>query len=236
MKISKRKKIIILISCLIYVCIVVPASYFAFINNYSYSLKTDGTYEITDVMFIIKYLILPANYKGKPVTSIDINVTIWDYEYVYLSRNIEYVNLFAISSTSLKVIEVSNYNDYYDSLDGVLFSEGAEDLIRYPDAKEGNIYQIPNSVNTIKTFAITNNPYIETIVIPESVSNISGGAIAFCPNVKTIEINAEIPPLIEGHSFLDNNAELIIYVPTGSLEAYQSSSDRAAYYDILQGK
>lgn len=90
--------------------------------------------------------------------------------------------------TSLKNITVSNNNNSYCSVDGVLFNKDKTKLICYPDKKAGAKYSIPNSVVTIGKRAFEGNKSIESIEIPNSVQEICDRAFLNCTNLKDINI------------------------------------------------
>ena len=58
-----------------------------------------------------------------------------------------------VGCTSLAAINVSEDNENYISVDGVLFDKNQETLIYYPFAKEGDSYTIPNTVKTIAAYS-----------------------------------------------------------------------------------
>ena len=79
--------------------------------------------------------------------------------------------------SSLSSINVSENNEIYSSIDGVLFSKDKKELIIYPAGK-GNVYEIPEGVTSIGYSAFNGCSSLESIVIPESVTSI--GDWAFC--------------------------------------------------------
>ena len=151
--------------------------------------------------------------------------------------------VFALCS-SLTSIDVSTANPNYCSVDGVMFDKDKTALIQYPGGKQGT-YTIPNSVTTIGEIAFLACSGLTSIEIPNSVTNIGGSAFdscngltsieipesvtsigdyafSYCTNLTTIFCEPQVPPT-ENSAFEGNSSLSAIYVPCGSLEAYQAS-------------
>ena len=54
---------------------------------------------------------------------------------------------------NLTTIEVSAKNTYFDSDDGILFTEGSKDIVCFPSNKSKTTYTIPTSVKNIEDYA-----------------------------------------------------------------------------------
>lgn len=84
---------------------------------------------------------------------------------------------------------------------------------------------IPNSIDTIWFEAFGYNPYLRELVLSETVSYIVMNAFCYTDNLDKIYSFNPIPPLIDLGAFPDfsNFINLTIYVPQGSVEAYQNA-------------
>lgn len=91
---------------------------------------------------------------------------------------------------NLQEIVVNDNNQYYSSVDGVLFNKAKNEIICYP-AKKGGIYCIPNSVTSIAESAFYNCINLESVTIPHSVTEIGNYAFRECTNIIEINWNAE---------------------------------------------
>ena len=89
---------------------------------------------------------------------------------------------------SLQSIEVAEDNQYFASIDGVLFSNDLTQIIRYPEAKNGNQYTIPNSVTHIGNYAFSRCKALQSIDIPNSVTHIGDEAFLWCETLQSIDI------------------------------------------------
>ena len=110
---------------------------------------------------------------------------------------------------------------------------------------------IPNSVTSIGNYAFRNCTGLTSVVIPNSVTSIGGSAFYGCTGLTSVEIpnsvtsirewvfygctgltsmtvHAEIPPTLGGDVF-DGNMGIPVYVPCGSMEAYQNAEGWSAF-------
>jgi hypothetical protein len=89
--------------------------------------------------------------------------------------------------TALTDINVSEDNQAYSSIDGVLFNKNATDLIKCPTAKTGD-FAIPSGVVNVINNAFEDCIYIKSITIPEGVVDIGDNAFNCCKLIKSIVI------------------------------------------------
>jgi len=89
---------------------------------------------------------------------------------------------------SLQAINVEGANEYYSSVNGVLFDKSQSTLIRYPAAKAGS-YLIPNSVSSIRSTAFQGCTYLTNLTTGNSVTNIGDSAFQSCSGLA----NASFP-------------------------------------------
>ncbi len=101
---------------------------------------------------------------------------------------------------SLKSIDVSEENQFYSSIDGVLLSKDKTQLIQYPAGREANEYAIPNSVTNIGYQAFCDNNNLLSVIIPDSVTSIGLNAFIVCRNLSSITIPDSVTS-IEAHAF-----------------------------------
>ena len=88
--------------------------------------------------------------------------------------------------TSLKSIEVSDNNENYSSVDGVLFNKDKSKLITYPASKADSEYAIPNSVTSIDYYAFENCTSLTSVTIPNSVTSIGDNAFENCTSLTSV--------------------------------------------------
>ncbi len=94
--------------------------------------------------------------------------------------------------TSLTSINVDSSNQYFASVNGVLFNKEKEKIVKYPEGKIEKVYTIPSSVTSIEDFAFNNCTSLTSIEIPSSVTSIGGGAFNGCTSLTSIEIPSSV--------------------------------------------
>ena len=84
-------------------------------------------------------------------------------------------------SSNLVAINVDPANEYFASVDGLLYDKALTSLLECPKSKEG-VVVLPSTVTSIGT-AFANCTRLSRIVIPASVTSFVGGAFDNCPAV-----------------------------------------------------
>ncbi len=92
------------------------------------------------------------------------------------------------SCSSLTSINVSENNENYSSIDGVLFNKTQTELIRYPQGKEDENYSIPDSVTSIGDAAFYGCKGLTSVEIPDSVTLIDYCAFYNCSSLTSVTI------------------------------------------------
>ena len=89
------------------------------------------------------------------------------------------------SCHNLTEINVDPSNQYFESIDGVLFNKTVNNLIAYPGGKVGS-YVIPSSVVSINSNAFWGCQGITSISIPPNVTLIKSGTFWGCSNLARV--------------------------------------------------
>ncbi len=132
---------------------------------------------------------------------------------ITIPENVWYVGGDAFQGCSaLEEFFVSSDNISYISIDGVLFSMDKSRLIKYPAAKTGTSYNIPNNVNVIDFYAFSDCNSLASITIPNSVTEIQFSAFKDCTSLTAIEIPNSIT-YIGGAAFLNCSNLKSINIP-----------------------
>ncbi len=129
---------------------------------------------------------------------------------VTIPASVETIEEFVFEGcTSMEAIQVSDANDYYKDLDGVLYDIAGTTLIYYPSAKQGTFYDIPDGCTTIEDWAFIGNPYLEeidlsgvttlgeevfyhctalkSVVLPEGIVNLHTGVFGNCTSLTDVQ-------------------------------------------------
>ncbi|MDR0812774.1 MAG: leucine-rich repeat protein [Oscillospiraceae bacterium] len=108
---------------------------------------------------------------------------------ITIPQNVEYIAETAFEGcSSLTNITVEASNSAYSSADGVLFDKNQTKILLYPASKAGEIYSIPNTVNSIDRAAFTDCTSLTSILIPDGVIYIDELAFYGCSSLTNISI------------------------------------------------
>ncbi len=88
---------------------------------------------------------------------------------LHIPKTVSFISDLALSNNSLTEITVDENNPYFTSLDGVLYTKNLITLVKYPEAKAGAVFEVP-----------------------ESVMYIAHGSLFYLENVNRIEIGINV--------------------------------------------
>ena len=91
---------------------------------------------------------------------------------------------------------------------------------------------IPNGVTSIGEGAFRDCSSLTSIVIPNSVTSIGDFAFYGCSGLTSITCEATTPPTLGSYNSLSNVGA--VYVPTESVNAYQTDTNWSYYSSIIQ--
>ncbi len=89
---------------------------------------------------------------------------------------------------ALESIAVSTGNTAYQSIDGVLYTKDGTTLVRYPSAKAGTEFTVPEGVLYIEKSAFSNAKNLTSVIIADSVLSVGSYAFSDCAALAEIEI------------------------------------------------
>lgn len=113
-------------------------------------------------------------------------------ESVVLGKGVSSINSFSGLFYYCSSIIVDDDNEYYSSLDGVLYNKDRTELIKYPKGKADKSFTIPDSVTNIGDSAFSDCTSLVSITIPGSVTSIGDEAFSRCTSLTSITFSANV--------------------------------------------
>jgi hypothetical protein len=140
---------------------------------------------------------IPDTIIGLPVGMIeDFVFNGYSVTSVTIPASVGYIGYQAFSyCPSLIGITVSPANQWYNSMDGVLFDKYRTTLIQCPGGKGGS-YSVPSGVASIGDYAFAGCVRLTNIVIPSSVTDLGSGAFADCSSLQGVFFKGDAPSVI----------------------------------------
>ena len=140
-------------------------------------------------------VIIPKKIDGCEVTSIgskafSTNETIGA---IHIPDTVTDIGAYAFyKCPNLTAINVDINNEYYSSIDGVLFNYKGDVLIQYPCAKANAEYAVPDSVSFINPYAFYACNNIVSLATPDSLTELGEYAFAFCNNMASFTMGNSV--------------------------------------------
>ena len=197
-----------------------PTHNYASPGNYVISLTVDGTCGFlggstsNDYCYLLKYS-----------TTAD-------------TRNIYYQNAITKIEFGVGVTSIGNYAFYNGySLTSLTISDSMTSIGEntFNSCYSLTSLTIPNSVTSIGTKAFNSCYSLTNLTIPDSVTSIGNYAFGSCYGMAEYRLKPTTPPTLSNtNAFNDISDDCIIYVPQGSLEAYQTATNWATYASHMQ--
>ena len=114
--------------------------------------------------------------------------------------------------TNLVAITVDGANEFYSSVDGVLFNKEQTTLLQCPGGKTGD-YVIPGTVDNIRQEAFSACLALTSVTVQDRVTSIEQCAFLDCLNVKAIFFTGNAPGYIGMWAFYGCPNLTLYYLP-----------------------
>lgn len=174
-------------------------------GDFSYITDDDKNIHITGCSSSDTEITIPDTIDGLKVTELDSNSFLESSaEKINIPATVEYIsaeNPFA-SCLNMKEFSVDENNEYYCSVDGVLFTKDMKKLVFYPPKKDSTSYTVPDGVEEIGIAALSETSLTE-IKIPDSVNKIGRHAFSFNAELKKIDISQTSVEIINLMTFIN---------------------------------
>ena len=93
---------------------------------------------------------------------------------------------------------------------------------------------IPNTVDSIHNYAFHNCSSLTSVTIPTSVTSIGDEAFYWCTSLTSVTCEAITPPTIRENAFAWISYSIPVYVPCGTVSAYNAAGGWSSFYNIQE--
>jgi hypothetical protein len=233
MKMSVNKKLLSIVLSLVMVLVALPlADFSSFATDpadFDYIVVSDEdmTAEITGYNGDDADVVIPSEIDGYTIIYIDMLAFIngGSIERITIPSTIEDFSYYALASlSSCEEFIVEAGNNYYSSMDGVLFNTDKTTIVKYPNAKPGNKYTIPATVEDIAPFAFAMCTQLERITLDDEACTIGMYAFAYCVSLESIYITPGVS-YFDSSAFKGCSSLTNITLPEGLFEIYMETFD-----------
>ena len=165
------------------------------LEGFEFTLKSDGTYEVSDYEGDASSVTVPARYNGKAVSSIAGWSFAWCKELTEISipSSVTEIGKWAFSySGALVSIKVDPENPSYKDIDGNLYTKDGTTLLKYAPGKTETTFTTPSGLLIIESQAAENCNNLVSVVISEGVTDIKYNAFADCTSLESVEISKSV--------------------------------------------
>ncbi len=187
------------------------------IGKFDYSFASDGSNGIilTSYSGNPTELVIPEEIDGHKVVGIqeDVFSLCIALKTLTIPKSIKTIrNVCFDYCESLERINVDSDNEYYCSVDGVLFDKGKDILVRYPLAKADKEYVIPDGVSIMEDKAFAYCKYLTSVTVSADVGCVSHYAFLSCEALKSVTLSEGVTG-IGDYSFKSCKALEYISIP-----------------------
>lgn len=128
----------------------------------------------------VREIVFDNNAFGTTATS-----PVFYVKHLTLSKTVQEFEITGVFGTKLEDVTVEEGNEYYKSVDGVLYNSAVTKVVYYPTDREGD-YDLPSTIVEIGARVFQSKPGITSITFPSSLKSIGEGAFKSCSKLTSI--------------------------------------------------
>ena len=158
-------------------------------------------------------------------------------EVIHIGKDVKYIDETSFFyCKELKAIEVDNENEFYTSVDGVLYTKDMKKILVYPIMKENESgkYAIPEGVERIGKCAFYKNEAVTEITLPSTLKEIGDMAFFKCENIGLVTLPDGLVKIGSDAFSYCQEMKPVIYIPNSVKEigsfAFYSCSNLKEFY------
>ena len=142
--------------------------------------------------------------------------------FVSIPESLTAIGKGALANCYVEAFKVADANQNYKTIDGILYDKNLTTLINYPALKNSKIFEIPDTIKTIKQDAIETTNNLEKIIISKNVETIEEKSIFWNYGLSYIDVSTD--------NINYMSVDGVLYSKDGKhLIAYPAASDRDVY-------
>lgn len=135
---------------------------------------------------------IPAEIKGVPVTGFVMNCNL-NAGTVKLPASIESIDVnYDLQYDNTAYYEVSEDNQCFVSVDGIIYTKDMTELIKVPSNYEKTKIAVPDSVKKFRTGAFHSLKNVESVELPDGITTLSRNAFCGSSKLKSIKLPSEL--------------------------------------------
>ena len=141
-------------------------------DEYEYTVDENGYATLTKYVGVDTDVAVPDSIDGHIVTGLGDSVFYvqqTEIRSIQLSRDIRDLGAYVFLSDTLQNITVDPENNYFTSIDGVLYSKDESEISAYPIGRTADEYMIQDGVTTIGSYAFYAGRNLKKVDIPDTV-------------------------------------------------------------------
>ncbi len=166
---------------------------------------------------------IPDEVDGAPVTKIA-DYSAFNLEYVTeikIGKNVREIGDWSMTNNKhLTAFTVSEENENFCSVDGVLYTKDMKTIVYCPNAKEGE-YKVADGVELIRSKAFYKCNKLTKIILPETVNTIEEKAFFHCEAMSEINLTGSIAYIgKDAFAYCYGLTEIIIPSSIKTIEEY----------------
>lgn len=165
---------------------------------------------------------IPNEIRGLPVKHVNLTNNIIPYlQEVNIPKNVIGIEIYNRELKELKSINVDPENEHYTSIDGVLYTKDVKTLLCYPQAKIGDEFIIPNTVESIADYSF-NYSLVKKLTIPDKVVDLLFFSTNYFPYLEEINVSEQHEFFSSENGVLFNkDKSILFYYPVNGADVYE---------------
>ena len=182
-------------------------------DEYEYTVDENGYATLTKYVGVDTDVAVPDSIDGHIVTGLGDSVFYvqqTEIRSIQLSRDIRDLGAYVFLSDTLQNITVDPENNYFTSIDGVLYSKDESEISAYPIGRTADEYMIQDGVTTIGSYAFYAGRNLKKVDIPDTVTDIEKFAFIMCENMDSLDLPGGLKTIGENGFYSCHISEILL--------------------------